>query len=124
MRNKLKSKVRKVLRQLLLPRKFLYCDAAYDAKTGNAVIAYVFNDMSEQEYQFIKAVSNNEAELRAVKFAQEKHPAYKVATDSMYAVAHSDPDKVYHVPRRSNIANLVVRSAMEMARSRVEHKPS
>jgi len=106
---------------LLLPRKFIYCDAAYDTKTGNAVIAYVFNDMSEQEYQFIKAASNNEAELRAVKLAQEKYPAYKVATDSMYALSHSDGDKVFHVPRKRNIANLIARSAMEMARSRVEH---
>lgn len=116
--------MRKVLRQLLLPRKFIYADAAYDSKTGNAVIAYVFNDMSEQEYEFINAASNNEAELKAVQLAQKKYSAYKVATDSMYALAHSDADKVFHVPRKRNIANLIARSAMEMARSRVEHKPS
>ena len=113
-----------MLNSFLLPRNHVFADAAYDAKTGNAVIGVVLKDLSDSEYKFIKASSINEAELKAVELAQKRYPTLKVATDSMYAVAHSDPEVVYHVPRKKNIANLIVRSAMEMARSKVEHKPS
>ena len=113
-----------MLNSFLLPRNHVFADAAYDAKTCNAVIGVVLKDLSDSEYKFIKASSINEAELKAVELAKEKYPTLKVATDSTYAVAHSDPEVVYHVPRKKNIANLIVRSAMEMARSKVEHKPS
>jgi len=99
----------------------VFADAAYDAKTGKAVVGIVLKDLSDSEYKFIKASSINEAELKAVQMAKEKFPTLKVVTDSAYAVAHSDPDEVYWVPRKKNIANLIVRSAMEMARSHVEH---
>lgn len=119
--SKLRNKIRRVLNSSLLPRNHVFADAAYDAKTGKAVVGIVLKDLSDSEYKFIKASSINEAELKAVQMAKEKFPTLKVATDSAYAVAHSDPDEVYWVPRKKNIANLIVRSAMEMARSHVEH---
>lgn len=113
-----------MLRQFLLPRKVVYADAGFDSKTGNAVIALVTADLSDSKYEFIKAASINEAELKAVEMALQRYPDFQVATDSLYAVAKSNPDKVFHCPRRENLANLIVRSATEMARSRVEHKPT
>lgn len=118
---RMRHRIRQVLNSFRLPLEHMFADAGFDPKTGIAVIAIVKNDLTCQEHKFVKATSINDAELQAVRMALDKYPHLKVATDSTYAVAHSDADKVYHVSRRQNIANLIVRSATEQAKSKVPH---
>lgn len=110
------------LKKLSLPKNVVYCDAAYEAKTRKACIGYVTEDLKDMGYEFVVVENINEAEKRAVQLALAKYPNYIVCTDSKYAEASFPNGMVKYVPRRMNLANIVVRSAVEMTRSRVPHK--
>lgn len=102
------------------PKVFVYADAAYDNKL--AVIGYITSDLTVAKYELVSANNVNDAELKAVELAHRTFPNSKIATDSHYAIENTEGDYVFYVERKSNLANIIARSAKEMAKSKVVHK--
>ena len=103
------------------PEMVVYCDAAFDAKSKKACIGYITGDMRYTDYKFVIVNNINEAEKLAVEMAMERLKGKRLYTDSMYAVSSFPEGVVNYIARRNNIANIVVRSAMEMSRSKTKH---
>ena len=102
------------------PKVFVYADAAYDNKL--AVIGYITSDLTVAQYKLVNANNVNDAELKAVELAHKMFPNSKIATDSHYAIENTEGNYVFYVERKSNLANIIARSAKEMAKSKVVHK--
>ena len=107
-------------------RKIIVCDAAFDPKSKKAYIGYISSCLKYSHTESLICNNINDAEYKAIELALKDFPNEDIRSDNDTAVNKFRNEhkklNVSFIGRQWNIANTIVRSAMEISKAKSPNK--